>query len=83
MSLKDWPTCKKENSTGQSGVLNLSFKLDDSDRPHSLFGNFDRIIEEALGEEYHIGQTHLLLKEANYCTGPHQDIHDLPHITFY
>ena len=28
-------------------------------------------------------QIHLLLKERDYCTGPHQDIHDLPHITVY
>ena len=83
MNLKDWPTCKKENSTGRSGVLNLSFTLDDSDRPHSLLGDFHRIIEDTLGEEFQIDQTHLLLKEANYCTGPHQDIHDYPHITVY
>lgn len=83
MNLKDWPVCKEANSTGRSGVLNLSFTLDDNDRPQSLFGDFHRIVQDALGEEYQIDRTHLLLKEANYCTGPHQDIHDYPHITVY
>ena len=44
MRLKDWPICKDENSTGRSGVLNLCFTSEDSDRPENLLGGFEEFI---------------------------------------
>ena len=83
MRLKDWPTCKDENSTGRSGVLNSCFTSEDTDRPESLLGGFEEFINNALGDDYEVIQIYLHLKERDYCTGPHQDIHELPHITVY